>query len=759
MSRQAAQTFRKLTQQHETAVEHSKALQAQVEHLQRLADDRAQSLSTAREDLVQRQAAAEQHLRQREASMQKEKEAQNVAHAKELALMKCENERLSRDLNHSQQNLLASQKELSDAQKQKTAGEEARLKLKLELDAAAGEILDLNMQREEDSCRHQLGLDKLKAELRAERDDAVRLARQAVEERTRSLQESLHDAQAKVQKMQERCESQDHQYARSQQDKDREHRRLTDDIVQALEEEKQAHARSRDSMAQLEIEVAELKQALETQVIAAQDSSHLSQQLQQQVAVTEEELRIKRELLDDTQALLKTSQGEVSTLQGNLCEASVHVSECTTQLEREQMEARVSKERIETLLERVKTLEESKQDMRMTMRAREEEHAKLVQGQREEVGRREAAFEARLAEMDHRAFRSEEMLAEKVEQTCTTAQELLTLMRILEAAAHTHVQAQEHELTMIQRKLDAERRGRAEEEEHQRCREEAHAAALHELRCQVAELNEGMHTAADALKSAHHEAEMWSQKAQRLKAHVADMAQVYCRARSRNAKARRSSVIFVCWRLHAARSCAAEGMARRLGMRKSIASKARSFRDWETLYNRRQVVRRCISSTQRHGRDSLSIVRCLTLWREALLVQDQVCAETQALEAEMAAAKVNHAAQIEIQAQTHRIQAQLMQQTAVSSIDRRRTHRLKRCALMVWSEMTSKLANVTARLVDISLKLHRRLMSSTFVEFKRLVASLSTARLVSLGKVADPSQHTHAHTHTQTARIPPEMVL
>jgi hypothetical protein len=166
-------------------------------------------------------------------------------------------------------------------------------------------------------------------------------------------------------------------------------------------------------------------------------------------------------------------------------------------------------------------------------------------------------------------------------------------------------------------------------------------------------------------------------------------------------------------------------------------------------------VRRCISSTQRHGRDSLSIVRCLTLWREALLVQDLVCAEREASEAEMAAAKLNHAAQFEIQAQTHRIQAQLMQQTAVSSIDRRRTHRLKRCALMVWWELTSTLANVTARLVDISLKLQRRLVSSTFVEFKRLVASLSTARLVSLGKVVDPSQHTHTHTQ----RIPPGMVL
>ena len=153
MSRHAAQIFRKLTQQHETAVENSKALQAQVEHFQRLAEDRAQSLSSARSDLAKQQSAAEQHLRQREAAMQKDKEAQNLAHATEMATVRSANEELALELKQSKQNLLAAHKQQADAQKRLTEREGAYLKLKTELEAAAGEILDLNMKREEDACR------------------------------------------------------------------------------------------------------------------------------------------------------------------------------------------------------------------------------------------------------------------------------------------------------------------------------------------------------------------------------------------------------------------------------------------------------------------------------------------------------------------------------------------------------------------------------------------------------------------------------
>jgi chromosome segregation ATPase len=307
-SRQAAQAFRKLTQQHDTAVEASRALQAQVEHVQRLADDRALALSAAREELVSQQSAAEQHLRQREAEWQQAKEEERLARAAELATVQKENAELLLDRTESQQRLAIAQQELATTQKQLAEREEARVVLKRELDAAAGEILDLNMKREEASCAHRQSVDKLKGELRAQYDEALCLARHAAEERIRGLEATLHQAQGHVRALEDRCCLLEQQHSQRKQDAERQHQEAEAELRNEVEAEKKAHRRSCDALGRLEGEIAELRQALETQTIATQDARALCQQLQQQVAIQEEEARIGNDRLGDVNAALRCAQ-------------------------------------------------------------------------------------------------------------------------------------------------------------------------------------------------------------------------------------------------------------------------------------------------------------------------------------------------------------------------------------------------------------------------------------------------------------------
>jgi len=417
------------------------------------------------------------------------------------------------------------------------------------------------------------------------------------------------------------------------------------------------------------------------------------------------------------------------------------VSESDTQLQQEQAATRMARERLATLQERIAALEAAEKTLAAALAAKAADHASLVKSQLEQqrqhqlaVDQVRAEFQAQGEEARLEAARGQEFMAIAVTEAVRATDALLANVSNLEAATRVRLAAQEHRLAVMQGKVDAERRERDKERELAGIRAGEDAEAAGAMRLQVEQLQEAMHTAACALKAAHTEAEMWSNRAHRLKARVADAAQVYTRARNRRAQKECSLMALAAWRWGGKEGRAAARLAEGKRRRCRVGAMAASFVGWRGLWASREVVRRCFASMRLRGREGFAAARCLALWRESLLVRDELERQREALQELLEAERGNNEAKIDMRTQTHRIQTQLMQQTCVMNATRRCRGRLLRAAVRVWWETCWSVAEVTSRLLGISSRGQRRLLGAAWLEFKRLVAVLQTARRVSMGK-------------------------
>ena len=129
-------------------------------------------------------------------------------------------------------------------------------------------------------------------------------------------------------------------------------------------------------------------------------------------------------------------------------------------------------------------------------------------------------------------------------------------------------------------------------------------------------------------------------------------------------------------------------------------ARSKGFFGWKTVYNRRQIVRTC-TSLARHKTTSISLARVVALWRQQPVVRSLLLA---------------------LQTRGH------------ASIQMRRKRKMAERVVQQWRDRCKTFAHVTMRLLDITAQIRKRLLWRMLVEFRRLLSSSATSRLVRYGK-------------------------